>query len=708
MVRGDLGGHDAGDGRRWWSELAPERRFRAARNAVAAQALADANLLRDRARNGPLVDVIQLGEAIAAAQRADAALGGEGSSALRRSIQSLLADLEREKQEAEKDRDLLARLAEVRGSEGEEQVDLLAADSDYARAFRDFGIAVDESSASESAARILARPKAVAVELGAALDDWASLRRRSPEPVHAERLVELARLVDTDPYRNTLRAVLARSDRRASRNILKRLANDQAQLSSLPVPSLTLLSRALAEIGEANLVVRLLNNARQRFPGDVWINFDLARALQQARPARADEAIRYFTAAQSLRPETAHSLAHALQARGQYDEAIAVFRGLVRISPRNGRHYLSLGYALKKNRATNESTEVLNQAIAEFRAALALVPNDGATHNLMGLALAGRGELDEAIAEYRTALRLNPDRAEVHFNLGNSLKEKRSLDEAITEYRTFLRSNRASAEAHLNLGEVLRDKGRTHDAIDEYHIALLLKTDYAEAHNSLGIALKDQAKMDEAITEYSIALRFKPDYSDAYYNLGNALRDQGKLDQAVAAYRAALRLDRGSFAAHSNLGRVLYDKGQFAKAIVEYHAAFRRNPEYVAMADYVMGTDPCWSLFSLAIGNLDSPLRESRPWTVAPRDKSRAFFTVPYNAILYLRPVGGATGAVTEFGLGTSIADHTPIFTGLPADPQPDTEVKIGFVAAGSELPLLFEVGVERSPLGVLAGRQYL
>ena len=191
---------------------------RAARSAVAAQALVDASRLRDRARTGPLVDVIRLGEAIAAVERAGAALGGEGDSAQRRSVQSLLADLEREKQEAEKDRDLLARLAEVRGSEGEEQVDLLAADSDYARAFRDYGIAVEGSPADVSAARILARPRAVAVSLGAALDDWASLRRRqSREPAPVARLVELARLVDADPYRNTLRAVLGQRDRRTSR-----------------------------------------------------------------------------------------------------------------------------------------------------------------------------------------------------------------------------------------------------------------------------------------------------------------------------------------------------------------------------------------------------------------------------------------------------------------------------------------------------------
>ena len=63
-----------------------------------------------------------------------------------------------------------------------------------------------------------------------------------------------------------------------------------------------------------------------------------------------------------------------------------------------------------------------------------------------------------------------------------------------------------------------------------------------------------------------------------------------------------------------------------------------------------------------------------------------AFFVVPYDAMLALTPVGGSAGAVTEFGLGTSEAKVRPVFTGLPHNPQPNGEVKIGFVAAGSEL----------------------
>ena len=64
----------------------------------------------------------------------------------------------------------------------------------------------------------------------------------------------------------------------------------------------------------------ILRRARQRFPGDLWINFNLAVAMQKLRPPRMEEAIRYYTVVQSIRPEAAHALGDALHDVGRDDE----------------------------------------------------------------------------------------------------------------------------------------------------------------------------------------------------------------------------------------------------------------------------------------------------------------------------------------------------------------------------------------------------
>ena len=98
-------------------------------------------------------------------------------------------------------------------------------------------------------------------------------------------------------------------DELARRYALKKLAIDETEIDALAAPSLDFLAVACLEDGEHELAEKMLRRARQRFPSDVWINYQLAVALLRSRPARTDEAIRYFTVVQSLRPTLVHELA---------------------------------------------------------------------------------------------------------------------------------------------------------------------------------------------------------------------------------------------------------------------------------------------------------------------------------------------------------------------------------------------------------------
>jgi len=85
--------------------------------------------------------------------------------------------------------------------------------------------------------------------------------------------------------------------------------------------------------------------------------------------------------------------------------------------------------------------------------------DDARAHNNLGVSLAGVGRSEEAIAQYRQALALKPNYPEAHDNLGNALASAGRPDEAIGQYRQALEEDPASADAHNNLGAVLMDKG---------------------------------------------------------------------------------------------------------------------------------------------------------------------------------------------------------------------------------------------------------
>src|SRR5262249_32825857 len=145
----------------------------------------------------------------------------------------------------------------------------------------------------------------------------------------------------------------------------------------------------------------LLRPATGRFPGDVWVNYALAGALDRLRPAAREEAVRYYTAARALRPETAHELAHLLERMGRGGEAEAVFRDLVERRPENPRHLACLGHHLKERGRSADAAPILDRAVAAARATIRLQPHDAVAHYNLGNALRDQGKLSEAMVAYR-------------------------------------------------------------------------------------------------------------------------------------------------------------------------------------------------------------------------------------------------------------------------------------------------------------------
>ncbi len=471
---------------------------------------------------------------------------------------------------------MLRELVDIRSAEADDP-DGSASDMGYSRAFRNAGIDVDTLGPDASGAQVKARPSGVALALTAALDDWADQRRKTrPKDRDGwKRLVATARAADPDETRVRLRQLWSEPDRKAQREPLLKLAQE-ADPRSWPPASLTLLAGALADAGERGAAADLLRRAQAERPGDLWLNYKLGRELEQLHPPRTEEAIRFYTAARAVRPETAHELAHALQNRGRGDEALAVFRNLTELRSGNGRHWgcLCVLLSLRGDRAAAE--KALQKAVTIQREAIRLRPDDGVAHLGLGAVLCDVAhDYAAAIVEFREVIRLQPNDAASRRNLGIALCGQGKVDEAVAAYREAIRLRPEYAEAHSHLGVALRQQGKLDEAIAAYREAIRRKPEYAEPHTNLGLALQGQGKVAEAIAAYREAIRLNPDDAAAHYNLGRALHRQGKVAETIAAYRAAIRVQPQHAEAHCNLAMALQQQGQYREALAE----FRRGHE---------------------------------------------------------------------------------------------------------------------------------
>jgi len=194
------------------------------------------------------------------------------------------------------------------------------------------------------------------------LDDWAAIRRgKRSDAVGAARLSEAARVADPDPWRAEVRTVLDRPDKTAPLAGPRSLA-ETAQFDELGAISLHLLEAALHDAGDTAMAESVLRTAKG------GIRVMSGSTTRWGRCWRSwiatTEAIRFYTAARAIRPETSFDLALNLERRGDYDKAYAVFLDPKALRP-NARNLVFFnGFLKDKKRLTREAEKTHQAAVA--------------------------------------------------------------------------------------------------------------------------------------------------------------------------------------------------------------------------------------------------------------------------------------------------------------------------------------------------------
>jgi Flp pilus assembly protein TadD len=158
---------------------------------------------------------------------------------------------------------------------------------------------------------------------------------------------------------------------------------------------------------------------------------------------------------------------------------------------RTAAHY-NQGHALRAKRD-------FPGAVAAFREAARLDPNDARAHNYLGAALLDAKDLPGAVAAFREAIRLNPNYAQAHYNLGIALNNLGESDQAIAAYREAIRLNPSYAQAHNNLGTILQKQGDLDAAIACFREAIRLDPKLPQPRNNLDRVLKRKAERDAKV-----------------------------------------------------------------------------------------------------------------------------------------------------------------------------------------------------------------
>src|SRR5262249_50588643 len=144
------------------------------------------------------------------------------------------------------------------------------------------------------------------------LDVWAARLQRAPRthnPVHRQRLQQIAQTTDPDLWRHRLRQAIAAKDLRSLYDMAA-----SARLTDLHVRALVLLGAALETAGDQEGAITFLRKAQWHHPHHFSLNYNLASYLgnsiivgKQTHRSWA-EVTGFFRAALAVRPNSAAAL----------------------------------------------------------------------------------------------------------------------------------------------------------------------------------------------------------------------------------------------------------------------------------------------------------------------------------------------------------------------------------------------------------------
>ncbi len=185
------------------------------------------------------------------------------------------------------------------------------------------------------------------------------------------------------------------------------------------------------------------------------------------------------------------------------------------------------------------------------------------SHCHRGDELARQNQMPAAIAEFRAAINLLPGYPLAHFYLGTALRIIGQLEQATECYRQAVELKPDYTKAWEKLGEVLLDRRRLAEAAAACQRAVALSPT-ALNYANLGSALGGADQPDASLVAMRKAIELAPQWSDAHKGLGSIHYWCGRQAEAIAAFRKAIELDPANSAAHSMLLYTMLFHGGFS------------------------------------------------------------------------------------------------------------------------------------------------
>ena len=231
------------------------------------------------------------------------------------------------------------------------------------------------------------------------------------------------------------------------------------------VPALRQVARIAEQLGELEKALSFLIRAKLEAPDEPEVLFSFGTVA--LRLELIEDATKALERALELRPAhrpTRYWLGTARGAGGQYDEALALYQGLLTENPDDSQLHYAVGSVFYLKVAFEDAIRHL----AESRR---LDPDQLQSPYYLAMIAQKQGRNEESVRMFREILESHPDHALSYEGLAISLFKERQYEEARRKFLAAIQLNPKSARANYQLGQLLVRMGLREEARQQLAIA---------------------------------------------------------------------------------------------------------------------------------------------------------------------------------------------------------------------------------------------
>jgi protein O-mannosyl-transferase len=199
-----------------------------------------------------------------------------------------------------------------------------------------------------------------------------------------------------------------------------------------------------------------------------------------------------------------------------------------------------------------------DEAIAEFKGALKLNHNYFFGLNNLGNIYGKQRKLPEAIDYFKRALKQKPDYSPAHYNLARAFHLTGRRQEAAESYRKSIKSNPFFEQAFYNLAFLAMELSLFDEALENFEKFISMQPNHSKAHFGAGNAFMMKGQLDLALTEYRKSAQLDPSFAFPYLNIANIQMQTKNIPAAIENFEKALSINPAMPAVHLSLGMVYH------------------------------------------------------------------------------------------------------------------------------------------------------